>query len=147
MGRVGGVFPKFLAKKGKDIRGEERGIFACGEYVEFMRSYGTICGYSGCLLTRYSRKDARSFSESVLRHQEDCTSGVKQVTEQLQKGWFPNPKDDLTEFSLGILPKFYLSFWTQGTLSPLSLLEWNPPMDVSQTTSSLEFRLSDFSRN
>ena len=46
---------------------------------------GTICGYSGCLTTRYSRKDAHSSSDSVLRHQEDCTSGVEQVAEQLQK--------------------------------------------------------------
>ena len=80
-----GVFSKFLAKKGKDIRGAERGEFACGECDEFMGSYGTICGYSGCLPTRYSRKDALSSSESVLRHQEDCTSGVEQVAEQLQK--------------------------------------------------------------
>ena len=72
-------------KTGKDIRGAERGKFAGGEYDEFMRSYGIICRYSGCLATGYSRKDARSSSDSVLRHQEDCTSGVEQVTEQLQK--------------------------------------------------------------
>ena len=110
-----GVFSKFLAKKGKDIRGAERGEFACGECDEFMRSYGTICGYSGCLPTRYSRKDALSSSESVLRHQEDCTSGVEQVAEQLQKSgkiWrprvVPQPKGRinwiLLRYSAQILP-------------------------------------------
>ena len=80
-----GVFSKFLPKKGKDIRGAERGKFACDKCDEFMRSYWTICGYSGCLPTHYSRKDARSSSDSVLRHQEDCTSGVEQVAEHSRK--------------------------------------------------------------
>ena len=110
-----GVFLKFLAKKGKDIQGAERGKFACGECDEFVRSYWTICSYSGCLPTRYSRKDARSSSDPVLRHQEDCTSGVEQMAEQLQKSgkiWrprvVPQPKGrinwNLLRYSAQILP-------------------------------------------
>ena len=103
---------------GKDIRGIERGKCACGECDDFMRSDEATCGYCGCLPTRHSRKDARSSSDSALRHQEDGsgvgTSGSlspeKWKDEDL--GWFPNPKGEYTEFSNSILPKFYLSFWT-----------------------------------
>ena len=106
-------------KMGKDIRGVERGKCACGECNDFMRSDGVTCGYCGCLPTRHSKKDARSSSDSVLRHKEDSTSGEgtsgsarseKWKDEDL--GWFPNPKGEYTEFSNSILPKFYFSFWT-----------------------------------
>ena len=65
------------------------------------------------------KKKARSSSDSVLRHQEDGTSGAgtsgsaspeKWKDEDL--GWFPNPKGEYTEFSNSIVPKFYLSFRT-----------------------------------
>ena len=59
---------------GKDIRRIERGKLACGECKDFMRSGGATCGYCGCLPTRHTKKDARSSSDSVLRHQEDGTS-------------------------------------------------------------------------
>ena len=59
---------------GKDIRGIERGKLACGECEDFIMSGGATCGYCGCLPTRHTKKDARSSSDSVLRHQEDGTS-------------------------------------------------------------------------
>jgi len=43
---------------GKDVRGLEKGKCTCGECKDFMRSYGTTCGYCGCLLTRHSKNDA-----------------------------------------------------------------------------------------
>ena len=96
------------SKEGK----RERGKCACGECDEFMRSDGATRGYCGCFPPHHSKKDARS----VLRHQEDGTSGAgtsgsaspeKWKDEDL--GWFPNPKGEYTEFSNSILPKFYLS--------------------------------------
>ena len=50
---------------GKDVRGKERGRYACGECEDFMRSDGATCGYCGCLPTRHSKKDARYSSDSV----------------------------------------------------------------------------------
>ena len=41
-----------------------------------MRSDGATCGYCGCLPTRRSKKNVRFSSDSVLRHQEDGTSGT-----------------------------------------------------------------------
>ena len=61
---------------GKDIRGVERGKCACGECDDFMTSDGATCGYCGCLPTRHSKKHARSSSDSVLKDQEDSTSGA-----------------------------------------------------------------------
>ena len=99
------------SKEGK----RERGKCACGECDDFMRSDGATRGYCGCFPPHHSKKDALS----VLRHQEDGTSGAgtsgsasaeKWKDEDL--GWFPNPKGEYTEFSNSILPKFYLSFWT-----------------------------------
>ena len=104
---------------GKDIRGIERGKCACGDCDDFMRSDGATHGYRGCLPPHHFKKDARSSSNSVLRHQEDGTSGAgtsgsaspeKWKDEDL--GWFPNPKGEYTEVSNSILPKFYLSFLT-----------------------------------
>ena len=93
-----------------------------GECVYFMRSDGATCGYCGCLPTRHTKKDARSSSDSVLRHQEDGTS-VEETSGSASPerwkdedlGWFLNPKGDYTEFSNSILPKFYLSI---GPLVP-----------------------------
>ena len=71
---------------GKDIRGIERGKCACGECDDFMRSDGPVCGYCGCLLTRHSKKDTRSSSETVSRNQEDGTSEVReQVRMEVQR--------------------------------------------------------------
>ena len=50
---------------GKDVRGTERGICACGKCEDFMRSDGATCGYCGCLPTRHSEKDAR-YSPTLL---------------------------------------------------------------------------------
>ena len=33
---------------GKDVRGIERGKYACGECEDFMRSDEATCGYCGC---------------------------------------------------------------------------------------------------
>ena len=57
------------------MRGVERGKGASGKYDVFMRSDGATCGYCGSLATRHSKKDARSSSDSVLRHQENGTFG------------------------------------------------------------------------
>ena len=104
---------------GEDIRGIERWKCACGGCDDFMRSDGATCGYCGCLPTHRCKKNVRSSSDSVLRHQEDGTSGAgtsgsasieKWKDEDL--GWFPNPTGEYTEFSNSILPTFYLSFWT-----------------------------------
>ena len=104
---------------GKDIRGVEREKCVCGECDDFMRSDAATCGYCGCLPTRNSKKDARYASGSVLRYQEDGTSGAgtsasasPEKWKDKDLGWFPNPKGKCTEFSNSILPKFYLSFWT-----------------------------------
>ena len=101
------------------MRGQRVERFACGECEDFMRSEKATCGYCGCLPTRHSEKDARSSSDSVLRHQEDGTSvagtsGSASPEKWKDEGlrWFPNPKGGCTEFSISILLKFYLSFWT-----------------------------------
>ena len=46
--------------------------------LDLMSSDGPSCGYCGCLPTHHSKKDAHSSSssDSVLRPQEDGTSGV-----------------------------------------------------------------------
>ena len=49
----------------KDVRGIERGKYACGECEDFMRPDGATCGYCGCLPTRHSKKDAHCSSDSV----------------------------------------------------------------------------------
>lgn len=105
---------------GKDIRGIERGKCACGECDDFMRSDGVNCGYCGCLPTRHSKNDSCS-SDSASKPREDKSSagtGANGSTGQEEEkwkdedlGWFPNPKGAYSEFSNGILPKFYKSFW------------------------------------
>ena len=50
---------------GKDVRGIERGKYACGEREYLMRSDGATCGYCGCLPTLHSKKNARYSSDSV----------------------------------------------------------------------------------
>ena len=55
-----------------------------------------------CRLAILKRMPAARTSESA--------SPAKWKDEDL--GWFPNPKDEYTEFSNSILPKFYLSFRT-----------------------------------
>ena len=92
---------------GKDIQGIERGKCGSGECDDFVRSDGATCGYCGCLPTRHSKKDARSSSDSVLRHQEDGTSDAgtsgsaspeKWKDEDLV--WFPSPKGEYAEFCM-----------------------------------------------
>ena len=128
---------------GKDIRIVERGKCACDKCYDFMRSDGATCGYCGCLPTRHSKKDARSSSYSVLRHQEGNKWQCK--SREVEKR-FPNPKGEYTEFSNSILPNFYLSFWTTIASYQTSIISLGVkplPMAVNQTNSSLELRLSD----
>ena len=76
---------------GKDVRGKERGRYACGECEDFMRSDGATCGYSGCFPTRHSKKDTRYSSDSVggtsTAGTSESASGKKWKDEDL--GWFP----------------------------------------------------------
>ena len=104
---------------GKDIREIEGEKCAGSECDDFMRSDGATCGYCGCLPTHHSEKDARSSSGSVLRLQEDGTSGAGTSGSASPEKWkdkdlglFPNPEGEYIEFSNSILPKFALSFWT-----------------------------------
>ena len=96
----------------EDVRGIERGKCAFGECGDFMRSDEATCGYYGCFPTRLSKNDARYSSDSVGgtsgARTSESASPEKWKDEDL--GWFPNPKDEYTEFSNSILPKFYLSF-------------------------------------
>ena len=98
---------------GRDVRGIERGKCACGECEDFKRSVGAT-GYCGCLPTRHSKKDVHYFSDSVGGTSGAGTSESASPEKWKDKdlGWLPNPKDEYTEFSNSILPKFYLSFWT-----------------------------------
>ena len=77
-------------------------------------SDGATCGYCGCLPTRHSKKDALYSSDSVggtsAAGTSESASPDKWKDEDL--GWFPNPKGEYTEFSNGILQKFYPLFWT-----------------------------------
>ena len=132
-----------------------------------MKSDGATCGYCGCLPTRHSKKGARFSSDSVgstsAAGTSESASPEKWKDEDL--GWFPNPKGEYTEFSNGILPKFYFPFWTTCPykalhfqlddhiptkasyfISIISLGVKPPPMTVSKATSSLELRLSDCSK-
>ena len=81
-----GYFQNFCRKKGRIYEEQKGGNLLV---INVMNSWGPIEQFvaivAGCLPTHYSRKDARSSSDSVLRHQEDCTSGVEQVAEHSRK--------------------------------------------------------------
>ena len=75
---------------GKDVRGKERGRYACGECEDFMRSHGATCGYSGCFATRHSKKDTRYSSDSVGGTSTAGTrSEERRVGKECRSRWSP----------------------------------------------------------
>ena len=98
-----GYFPNFWRKKGRIYEEQKGGNLLV---MNIMNSWGPIEQFvaivAACRLNILERMPA-PLLKSVLRHQEDCTSGVEQVAEQLQKSgkiWrpreVPQPKGPIT---------------------------------------------------
>jgi len=99
----------------------ERGKCACGECdADLMMSDGARCGYCGCLPTRHSKKDARSSSssDSVLRPQEDGTSGAGTIGNAKWGGYYILSKSFFRSRETLNLP------WIKTSLSSTTSYPW-----------------------